>query len=178
MTIEQQRKAIDAVLDTYRARLDSIADDQFDVTPPDGGWSYAEVYSHILQANLGSSIAAEKCTLSNCKPTSKGRSLIGFYVLTFNCFPPFPVKTPKTIAIANPVKKISKEDARNLLIKCRRRVNDVAALIPKASPYCRIKHPRFGMLNARQWFRFILIHSEHHLKQLDRIDKRYGIVTK
>ncbi|HVV55434.1 MAG TPA: DinB family protein [Mucilaginibacter sp.] len=176
MTIEAERRAIEATLDVYRSRLDIIPDELFDVTPAGGGWSYAEVYSHIMQANLGSSIAAQKCTLSSCKPMSKGRSLVGLYVLTFNRFPPFPVKAPKAVAAANPVKKISKEDARNLLIKCRRRVNDVAVLIPEASLHCRIKHPRLGMLNARQWFRFILIHSEHHIGQLKRIEKNLHIV--
>src|ERR1700753_884254 len=110
MTIEQERRAIDDVLDIYRNRLDTIPDEQFDATPPGGGWSYAEVYSHIMQANLGSTIAAEKCTLGTCKPTSEGRSVIGYFVLTFNRFPPFRVKTPKAIAAITPVKKISKEE--------------------------------------------------------------------
>lgn len=171
MTIEQERKAIETALDTYRSRLDVIPDDQFDVTPPDGGWSYAEVYSHIMQADLGSSIAAEKCTLSSCKPTSKGRTLIGLFVLTFNRFPPVRVKTPAEIAARNPVKKITKEEARNLIIKCRKRITEITPLIKNASPHCRIAHPRMGMLNARQWFKFILIHSNHHLKQLDRVEK-------
>ncbi|HTI59645.1 DinB family protein [Mucilaginibacter sp.] len=172
MTIEQERKAIDEVLNIYRGRLDTIPDDQFDLTPPGGGWSYAEVYSHILQANLSSTIAAEKCTLNTCKPTSKGRSAIGFFVLTFNCFPPFPVRVPKGVATVIPAKKISKEEARNLLVKCRKRVDSVAQLIRDSSPHCKIKHARLGMLNAAQWFKFILVHSKHHLKQLDRVEKK------
>jgi uncharacterized linocin/CFP29 family protein len=27
------------------------------------------------------------------------------------------------------------------------------------------------MLNAQQWFKFIRIHLQHHIKQLDRIKK-------
>jgi hypothetical protein len=172
MTIAAERKAIETALDDYRNRLDVIPDDQFDVTPPGGGWSYAEVYSHIMQATLGSSIAAEKCSLSSCKLTAKGRSIIGFFVLTFNRFPPFPVKTPKAIAAINPVKKITKEEARNLLVKSRKRINDIADLLPNSLPNRRVKHPRLGMLNGRQWFKFILIHLNHHLKQLDRIEKK------
>jgi hypothetical protein len=173
MTIEQERKAIEETLDIYRSRLDVIPDDEFDVTPPGGGWSYAEVYSHVLQANLSSTIAAEKCTLSTCKPTSKGRSVIGFFVLTFNRFPPFRVKEPKAVATSMPAKKINKEEARNLLVKCRKRVDSVAALIRDSSPHCKIKHARLGMLNAAQWFKFVLIHSKHHLKQLDRVEKKF-----
>jgi hypothetical protein len=168
MSIGSERKEIEKVFDIYRNRLDTIPDDLFNVTPPGGGWSYAEVYCHILQADLGSSLALEKCTLSNCKPTSKGRTVVGLLMLSFGRFPPIKVKAPAKIAVT----KISKEEARNLLIKCRKRINAVTPLIHDSSPHCKIKHPRLGMLNARQWFKFILIHSKHHLKQLDRIQKK------
>jgi len=174
MSIGSERKEIEEVLDTYRKRLDTIPDDLFDVTPPGGGWSYAEVYSHILQANLGSSIALEKCTLSSCKPTSKGRTPVGFFVFIFNRFPPFRTKVPPALAAKIPATKITKEEARNLLIKCRRRINDLVPKIHDAPPHNRTRHTRLGMLNARQWFKFILIHSKHHLKQLDRIEKKFS----
>jgi hypothetical protein len=173
MTIEAERRAIEAALDVYRSRLDIIPDEQFELTPPGGGWSYSEVYCHILQATLGSTMALEKCTLSMCLPTSKGRSPIGLFVLTFNRFPPVKVKVPAIIAERNPIKKISKEDARNLIVKCRKRITDVAPLIHDSATDKRIKHTRMGMLNAAQWFKFILIHLNHHIKQLNRIEKKF-----
>ena len=173
MKIGVTRKQIEAVLDIYRSRLDTIPDDLFTVTPPGGGWSYAEVYSHIMQANIGSSFALEKCTSSNCIPTSKGRTLLGLFVFSFGRLPPVKGKVPKELEKRIPASKISKEDAKNLLIKCRKRINDVAPLIHDSSKYARIRHARLGMLNARQWFKFILMHSEHHLKQLDRIQKKF-----
>jgi len=174
MTIEAQRRAIEAALDTYRSRLDTIPDEQFDLTPPDGGWSYAEVYSHILQATVGASIAADKCSGTVLIPTSKGRTMLGFLVLTLNRFPPVRVKVPEAVNARIPAKKISKEEARNLIIKCHKRVNDVAPFIIDSSVHRRIQHARLGMLNARQWFQFMLIHLKHHLKQLDRIDRALG----
>lgn len=78
MSIGSERKEIEEVLNSYRSRLDTIPDDLFAITPRGGGWSYAEVYSHILQGTLGSTIALEKCTLSNCKATSRRSTLIGF----------------------------------------------------------------------------------------------------
>ena len=171
MSIGSDRKGIDEVLDIYRNQLDNIPDDLFDVTPPGGGWSYAEVYSHIMQANLGSTIALEKCTLSSCKPTTLGRTPVGLFVLTFGRFPPVKLKAPEVIS--SKVNKISKEDAKNLLVKCRKRINDVTPLIYNSPKNGKIKHPRLGMLNAKQWFKFILIHSKHHLRQLDRIEKKF-----
>ena len=172
MNIGSIHKEINKVLDIYRNRVDAIPDDLFNVTPPGGGWSYAEVYSHILQANLGSSIALEKCLLNNCIPTSKGRSLMGLLVLTFGRFPPVKLQVPDSVTKKMPVKNISKEEARNLLIKCRKRIDELFPLIHGSAKYNRVKHPRLGMLNSQQWLKFILIHSKHHLKQLDRVEKK------
>ncbi len=173
MNIAKERKAIDAALDEYRALLDTIPDAQFTETPPGGGWSYAEVYSHILQATLGSSINLERCTHGNCEPTSKGPTFLGRLVMLTGRFPPVRIKMPAAIAAKMVINKISKEDARNMLIKCRKRVDDTTVLIKNASISSRIKHPRLGMLNAAQWFKFIRVHAQHHLKQLTRITKKF-----
>lgn len=166
--------AIINALDDYRAQLDLIPDEQWNVTPPGGGWSFAEVYSHILQATLGSSIAAEKCSQSSCKLTLKGPTLFGRILLLFGKFPPVKVKVPSTAPDRLSVSKISKEEARNLLIKCRKRMDTILPLVYKASRRARIHHPRLGMLNARQWLRFMRIHLTHHLKQLQRIKNKFS----
>ena len=171
MNIGQTRKEIEEVLDNYRSRLDTIPDELFDVTPSDGGWSYAEVYSHILQADLGGMMALEKC-IRNGKPTSAGRNMLGLLVFLFGSLPPWKTKVPEMLEARIPARKISKEEARNMLIKCRQRINELTPLIRDSSEYCRVKHGRLGMLNARQWFKFVLFHSRHHLKQLDRVEKK------
>ena len=104
MKIGKIRRQIEEVLDTYRKRLDTIPDDLFVETPPGGGWSYSEVYSHIISADISSSIAVEKCTLSSCVPTSKGRSLVGLFVFSFGSLPPVKVKVPKEVTATTPVK--------------------------------------------------------------------------
>lgn len=173
MSIARERYAIEAALDSYREQLDSIPDEQFTETPPDGGWSYAEVYSHILQATLGSSIALERCTHNNCPPTKKGLTWEGRFCLMLGVFPPVKRKVPDAVADKMAAAKISKEEAKNMIIKCRKRVETTMPLIAASSAASRYKHPRMGMLNARQWFRFIRIHLEHHLKQLGRIKRKF-----
>jgi hypothetical protein len=173
MNIAKERKAIDDALDNYRAELDKIPDEFFTKTPPGGGWSYAEVYSHILKATLGSTIALERCTHNNCEPTKKGLSILGHYVLLTGTFPPVKTKMTEALAAKMPAEKISKEDAKNLLVKCRKRVDDINPLIKNAPEAARYKHPRLGLLNAGQWFKFIRIHLNHHLKQLQRIENKF-----
>lgn len=167
----KQRTAIDAALDSYRDRLDTIPDERFQETPPNGGWSPAEVYSHILQATLGATIALERCSNKTGEATSKGLTFLGGLMMFTGRFPPVRVKVPKAVEAKMPATKIDKEEAKNLIIKCRKRVNDVTPLVEGSSPSSRYKHPRLGMLNAQQWFKFTRIHLQHHLRQLDRIKK-------
>jgi hypothetical protein len=169
MSIAKERRAIEAALDDYRQQLDAIPDEQFTQTPAGGGWSYAEVYSHILQATLGSSIAMERCSHGSCPPTKDGPTWAGRLLLLMGVFPPGKVQMPAVVADKMPAVKISKEDARNMIIKCRQRIDATAPLLAASVAASRHKHPRLGMLNARQWFRFIRIHLEHHLKQLNRV---------
>jgi hypothetical protein len=171
MSPAEEQKAINAVLDEYRHLLDEIPDEQFTETPPGGGWSYAEVYSHILQANLGSSIAAEKCSNKTGTHTSKGLNWKGKLVFLMGGFPPGKRKAPPQVAALT--KKISKEEARNLIVRLRKRVDEIIPLVAHAQANCKISHPGLGMLNAAQWIKFIRMHTRHHIKQLERIKKSY-----
>jgi hypothetical protein len=173
MSIAKEHKAIETAFDNYRERLDTISDESFTETPSRGGWSSAEVYSHVMKASLSSLIAMERCAHSNCPPTNQGLSMQGRFVLLFGCFPPVRIKSPDGMT----AEKISKEDARNLIIKCRKRIEVTMPLIANAPADVRYKHPRLGMLNARQWFRFTRIHLQHHLKQLEQIKRKFASPT-
>jgi hypothetical protein len=173
VSISKEHTRINAIFDNYRAQIDSIPDDKFDVTPPKGGWSYAEVYSHIMQATMASSIALERCTHKTDKPNKGKSNLLGKLVLLFGRFPPVAIKAPDVVNTKMPALKISKEEARNFIIKCRKRMEEVMPLTAKDLSVRRSKHPRLGLLNSAEWFKFIRIHLAHHLKQLDRIRKDF-----
>jgi len=51
---------------------------------------------------------------------------------------------------------------------------NIKAQVSQASKSQKAKHPRLGLLHARQWLRFIEIHTKHHEKQLYRIQKQLG----
>ncbi|MFD0765873.1 DinB family protein [Mucilaginibacter lutimaris] len=169
INIAKERRAIDAALDTYRNLLDGFTNERFTQTPPMGGWSYAEVYDHILKASMGATIALERCTNNNCPPTKKGMNFWGCYVMLTGIFPPGKSKVPDNMADKLTPARINIEEAKNLIIKIRKRIDGVTGLIANANKNTRWLHPCLGMLNAAQWFKFTRIHLEHHLKQLERI---------
>lgn len=173
MNVLAEKKQLDAALDEYRRRLDTIPDERFDQTPPNGGWSYAEVYNHIMQADLGASIAMQKCTQGTLRHDGKKPNLLGRFMLLLGMFPPVKLKVPAGVEARIPARKIDKEEARNLIVKVRKRITDLMPLLEEASPNCTIQHPAMGHFNAPQWLKFIRVHTQHHLKQLDRIDKAW-----
>ncbi len=173
MSIATDKKSIESALLDYRRKLDEIPDELFNKTPSDGGWSYGEVYSHILQANMGSFTAIEKCSNGTGTIDNKRLSILAWLIFLMGRFPPVKIKAPKEIAAM--VTNIDKEEARNLLVKLKKRTDQLASTINKSSSFCKVKHPRLGLLNAKQWFRFINIHTKHHLKQLDRINKQFKV---
>jgi hypothetical protein len=154
--------------DQYEQFLNGLTEEQFAQTPAPGVWSYSEVYSHIFQSNILSLVAIERCS-HGTKPQTGKPTFAGRLILFFGVFPPINLKAPAQIAALTA--KWSLEEARNSIARFKDKLTQVAPDARKANPSHTAKHPRLGMLNASQWFRFIEIHSRHHYKQLQRIQK-------
>lgn len=167
MSIATQQRSILKSVETYSRLLEHISEEDFQLTPAEGVWSFSEVYSHIFKANLASLIAAEQCINGTAGKISAGTHWMVRMILFFGRFPPGNYKVPASIA--DMTIKMSREEARNLIIKFKSRLADISPRVSKASSYHKVKHPRLGYFNARQWFRFVEIHTLHHQKQLNRI---------
>lgn len=167
MSVNRHYKSLLKATGQYEHLLKEVSEELFLQTPPDGGWSYSETFSHIFQSNLASLVAIEKCILGTGIFNDKRPDWRVWAVLFFGRLPPGKYKVPERLAAM--VKKISREEAANLIVKFRSRLDSLKNKISKADSYQKVKHPRLGLLNARQWLRFIEIHTHHHTHQLNRI---------
>lgn len=167
MSVSSQQRSILQSVKEYSSMLEEITDEDFQRSPEVGTWSYAEVYSHIFKSNLYSLIATEQCINGTAEKSSSGTPWAVRLILLFGRFPPGRYKVPASIE--NLTAKISREEARNLIVKFKIRLDGITPKVNKATSYHKVKHPRLGLFNARQWFRFIEIHTLHHQKQLARI---------
>ena len=169
MSITSQQRSLLKSIAEYEDLLNTLTEEEFMRSPAEGVWSYSEVYSHIFQANLGSLIAIEKCIAGTGIESHKRIHWMAWLILFFGRFPPGKIKAPERVAAM--VSKISTEEAKNLIVKFKKRLSELAPRVNKASPAQTIKHPRLGLLNASYWFRFIEVHTLHHARQLQRIQK-------
>ncbi len=174
MSLKSQISSLTKAVDEYDNLLKHVSEEMFSKSPADGGWSYSETFSHIFQANLGSLIAAEKCILGTGIYSKQPTHWKVRLILFLGMLPPGKFKAPERIA--SMVKLLTKEEAANLIVKFKKRLADIKIRVDKADKYQKIKHPRLGLLNARQWIRFIEIHTRHHVKQLGRIERKLKVI--
>ncbi len=168
MNTRKVYQSITRIVECYKAKLAIKSEEDFILTPPIGGWSYSEVYSHIFDASLLSLIAMNNCIKGDGHNNST--HLVVKLILFFGGFPPNKKYKVPTRLIER-VKKINLMAAHQFIIDFELQLAQLIPYIENADTKIKTKHPRLGYLNAKQWLRFIEIHLNHHLKQLIRIEK-------
>lgn len=163
-------QAIGNVVASYNQKLDAIAEDVFVTQPPIGGWSYSEVYSHIFDASLLSLMALQKAANGE---GDKGATPFAVRLILFLGFLPPMMKFKVPNRMAGRVKKITKMAARQFIVDFELQLTKNYPKVTSAVANSKVKHPKMGYLDAKQWLRFIEIHLKHHLKQIERIEKSY-----
>jgi hypothetical protein len=151
----------------YQSRIDQISDEEFDKTPAEGEWSYAELYAHITSSGYMSLKAAEKCIAKETTESNQKKGFGAIWLLNTGIFPKGR-KVPQSIAKS--IQKLSKEDAKIKTQKTIDQMEKVFQLLPDAPSNWQFEHPRLGLLNAKDWFRFVQVHTRHHIKQMHKIE--------
>ncbi|HYH57573.1 MAG TPA: DinB family protein [Anseongella sp.] len=168
-TEEHIRRLRDAI-DIYEKAMARYSEPLFRHTPAQGVWSLSEMYSHIMITDILGLSSAGKCIRGEGRNRPHSPYLLGRLLLLSGRFPPF-IRFNVPRQLESTVKKISLEEAAALIAKVRVKLQHVSQHIAAASPGQKIKHPVLGYLNAAEWVRFVQIHTEHHLGQLNRIEK-------
>lgn len=169
MNLASFGRRTEQILNRYEAFLSKLSEENFQQNPAPGVWSYSEVYSHIATSNQACFMAMENCIKGTANESSKRIHPIAWLILFTGRFPPVKIKAPSRIAAM--VQRLTKDEARLEIQQLKERLSNILPKIYGASLTQKVPHPRLGLLNARQWLRFIEIHTLHHEKQLYRIEK-------
>ena len=151
----------------YQNRLATYSEESFTKKKADGIWSPAEVYAHILAANNMTSLSLKKiinkeATLTDAVIPFKAKLLLwsGRFPKGRKVPAVVEARTPKINSIA---------DAQQSIDVCLKQLQEIWDLKSEWNQDYKIKHPVLGYLTINQWIRFMLIHTKHHYKQLDRV---------
>jgi hypothetical protein len=169
MNFDQNFKGLIGAIEEYRDRLKRYSEEQFQQKPLNGGWSAAQVYSHIITADRLSTKGIAKALQGNISETDQRIKLISWWLLFIGKIPKG-IKAPKALEERTST-FADKEQAEIQIQQLLEDLEKVKAQKHQLSRTRKFKHPFLGLLNSFEWLRFMEIHSKHHLKQLDRIER-------
>jgi len=135
-----------------------------------------QVYTHLILANDKFFIKnAELCLNKEGEIKKGGKNKWGRLLFFLGGFPPMKFKMPGSVTVEpRPPENI--EYIRNKLTNAISKVNELSSRIVEYNPAIKIKHPAFGYLNAKEWFRMNEMHFRHHLRQKKRLETFLGLI--
>ncbi len=134
-------------------------------------WSVAQHLDHLAQANAQCAAAISRLLDSRPDDTGPGLKLAGRAVLLTGWIPRGRgVAPPTTVPSAVPPSEIRSRlgDAQTAVNAIGQRLNEIDGA------RARLSHPALGGFTALQWLRFIAIHTRHHLKIIEEIERSAG----
>ena len=167
-----------ARINTLQDRCESLAalDDAtlFAVTPV-SGWSIAHHVHHLGMANSSilrvvRQLVTEPSELDPARCAERGRPrLIGRILLTTGFIPRGRARVPDFVA---PPATPDRAGINELMRQCRECAAPLPDLVPQlAACTLRFQHHVAGWFTAAQWLRFCGVHTWHHLKICNDIEK-------
>ncbi len=157
----------DQILTALETTTRGISAAELRYCPEPGKWCAGEILEHLTLAYTGTTLGMtrtlERGTLEPDTPALKQKFFRGL-VLGFGFFPPGR-KAPKQVVPTGKDPDYALASAKNSLpamdlaiSACAERFGDKAAIL---------RHSVLGPLSAAQWRRFHLVHTVHHLKQIE-----------
>ncbi|WP_248925136.1 DinB family protein [Paenibacillus hamazuiensis] len=170
MNISETLQQFEKTTNHYIQELDRFSLEQLRRKPGEDEWSLGQMYMHLIGSALKMQLAnVEKClaqgvdaTASEGEMTDAGRAVFGA-----GSFPPVRIQAPQPA----PPQPESKEQIVQGLHQVASRMNSIGELLEGDPPSGTAAHPRFGALNAREWFGIVEMHYRHHLHQKERLEQ-------
>lgn len=159
-------------LDQYQEKLGSYSDAQFALQPAEGKWSLAQVYAHIMTANLLSVKGMIRALDTQLPPVPERLKWSARYIMVWGKIPAGR-KVPKVVQDRTPV--FDKPKALEAILHLREQLEVIYSRRQEWNRQQKLRHPVLGYLDNRQWIRFMQIHTEHHYQQLLRTEEQVGI---
>ncbi|MBP1904744.1 hypothetical protein J2Z32_001368 [Paenibacillus turicensis] len=183
------KEALDSLEETikqYVAELERLSMNDLLYTTDEVDWSLGQMYMHLIQASQNMHMFNIKQCLTGMEPAtissataSTSKTEQGQAIFDQGGFAPIRIAVPASPQYT-PKQPESKEQLLSGLLQVLEemkqlepRVNHTISDATETNEY-KIAHPRFGYLDAKEWFLLIEMHFCHHLLQLARLKQKLG----
>ncbi len=164
-------QAIRALLDRTVAGFEPDAADR---RPAPGRWSVGEIVEHLARTYMGTAKGLELC-LADGRSRASSFSWSGrrrkFILLTLGYFPPG-IESPAPVRPKDWGFALALERAHGGLEAFDTAAGAAADRFGDRTPI--LDHPVLGAFSVRDWCRFHLVHTRHHLPQIAEQRNRHA----
>lgn len=160
-------------VERYLEKLSAIDSAKWIAKPANEGWSFAQMYDHLISAHYGMFARMIKGCASQAYGQEGGEmNGDGEKIFAYNSLPPIDIKVPQGFNAKQP-EGIDLAAAKDQLEKLLSELDAVRILVEGATKTYKIKHPIIGLLNAQQWYNMCDMHWRHHFRQLQKLEKEF-----
>ncbi|MCP9763764.1 DinB family protein [Lacihabitans soyangensis] len=157
---------IEEVFADYSKSLEKYSPSQFDFKADEETWSLVQMYEHVCVTSKKFFLAKTKRCLERRNGQEGGeKNSAGENVFKYGGFPPkMKFKMPAAVAeipIFGQSVDHYKKEIDEILSSAKLFIEAVESDL---GTY-KTQHPALGMLNAKEWFHSLEMHSRHHLNQ-------------
>lgn len=153
--------------DAFINKINEFSEAQFNIKTSTDSWSAAEVLEHVYRSEFG----IPRLFTSETREVT-GRQPDAYVAQMKKRF----LESDKKMKASGVILPTEGEKSQESLIKkFRANRNTIADLIEEFPPeeLClKFEHPIFGLLTRMEWVHFNMIHSQRHMKQLERIQSQ------
>ncbi|MFD2216612.1 DinB family protein [Metabacillus endolithicus] len=156
-------------VERYLLELEDITMEQLLAAPNDEEWSIGQLFVHLIQSAHYMLHNIEQCLAGGDDVTgvTKGKTEDGKALFELGSFPPIRIKVPAS-SYTTPQPE-GKEHLIEGLRDVVERMKRIERALNQAPNGDKIIHPKFGALNATEWFLLVEMHFRHHFLQLERL---------
>jgi len=186
MDTKETLRTFEETVSGYIRELDGSSLDQLLWKPAEDEWSLGQMYMHLIRsAQLMQLRNAALCLEpgDSLEISRVGKTKMGEDLFKVGSFPPDRIRVPPSPQYTPPQPESKEQLVDGLRDTVRRMVEIEPTIASEFDPVTQVRmepgkeivrntvlHPRFGGLNALEWFRLIEMHYRHHLHQKMRLD--------
>ncbi|MCU6711905.1 DinB family protein [Paenibacillus sp. J5C_2022] len=170
-TMEESLRKFEETANRYLLELNGFELEQLRLQPSENEWSLGQMYLHLINSalymqlrNIDNCLTQEEDSAGSLPEKTKE----GQAIMERGQFPPIRIQVPPSPQYT-PGQPESKEQLIEGLHTVIARMKEIMPKLEQAPVRNSMPHPRFGALNAQEWFLLIEMHYRHHLMQMDRL---------
>ncbi|WP_438434041.1 DinB family protein [Gorillibacterium sp. sgz500922] len=186
MDAKETLRTFEETVSGYFQEINGLSLDQLLWKPAEDEWSLGQMYMHLIRSAQFMQLRnAALCLEPGGSPevAHTGKTKPGEVLFKTGSFPPERIRVAPSPQYTPPQPESKEQLVDGLRDTLRRMVEIEPRIASEFDPVIQVRreagkeivrntvlHPRFGGLNAWEWFRLVEMHYRHHLLQKRRLD--------